>query len=80
MNNIGAILRMSVSPNGVQTMVSYRDKPTLFMQPDSHGSQNHVLYDKGSRGDYQSEFECKTIDDLHKTYGRKDNVVSFHPV
>ena len=71
-NNSGATLRMSVSPNGVQTMVTYTDKPALFMQPMSHDSSDYVLYDKGARGDYQNTFECKTIDKLHKTYRNKN--------
>ncbi len=66
--NSGIILRMSVSPNGIQTMISYSDRPTMFMQPISHGSNRYIVYDKSAREDYQDEFECKTIDELHKSY------------
>ena len=34
---------MSVSPKGVQTMISYRDQPTVYMQPLKDDVQ-HMLF------------------------------------
>ena len=57
-------LSMSVSPQGVQTMISYVNKETVFMMPTAHGSTDYILYTKSSRGDYDSEFVCSTIDEM----------------
>jgi subtilisin-like proprotein convertase family protein len=63
-NNPTTHLRMSVSPQGVQTMISYVGKETVFMQPVSHGSNDYIVYTKSSRGSYVDEFVCSTIDEL----------------
>lgn len=67
-DNSGAQLRMSVSPNGIQTMITYLDKPTVFLQPLSHGNKNYVLYDKNSKTKYEDPFECNTIEDINKSF------------
>ncbi|MEN3323614.1 M12 family metallo-peptidase [Mariniflexile soesokkakense] len=69
-NNFGTRLRMSVSPQGVQTMISYVDKSTVFMQSTSKGSNEYVLYSKSSKDNSNSRFECKTIDDINKTFNK----------
>ena len=71
LNNTSTKLRMSVSPQGVQTMLSISGKPTLFMQPLSKGSNNYVLYDDSSKTSLSDTFECKTIEDLNKAYNSK---------
>ena len=70
-NNSGTKLRMSVSPQGVQTMLTIDDKPTLFMQPVSRNSNVYVLYDDDSKNNLSDTFECKTIIDLNKAYNSK---------
>ncbi|WP_406685153.1 GEVED domain-containing protein [Seonamhaeicola sp. MEBiC1930] len=70
----GAKLRMSVSPEGVQTMITYLDKPAVFMQPLEQGSINYVLYDKSARNK-GSKLECKTVDELNKVL--KNNNLSL---
>ncbi len=66
-HNPGTKLRMSVSPQGVQTMLTINNKPTLFMQPVSKGAKEYVLYDEFSKSKLTDKFECKTIDDFNKT-------------
>ncbi|MCL6296309.1 reprolysin-like metallopeptidase [Jejuia spongiicola] len=63
-------LRMSVSPQGVQTMISSIDKPTVFMQPIKKGSDEYVLYEKYSKNKLTDRFECKTIDELNETLSK----------
>ncbi len=63
-------LRMSVSPQGVQTMISYVDKPTVFMQPVKKGSNEYVLYAKHSKNKSTDRFECNTIDELNETFNK----------
>ena len=64
-DNTGAIVRMSVSPKGVQTMISYTSKSTVFMQPATNDSSKYIVYTKSSRGDESTEqFICSTIDEL----------------
>lgn len=73
LDNKGTSLRMSVSPQGVQTMVSYMDKPTTFMQPISKGSNQYILYNAKSKGKSTDRFECKTIDELNETFSKSSN-------
>ncbi len=63
-NNAGTRLRMSVSPSGVQTMITYVDKSTVFMQPVNGDSQKYIVYTRIARGaDYKEDFICETIDE-----------------
>ncbi|HEX9827862.1 MAG TPA: zinc-dependent metalloprotease family protein [Flavobacteriaceae bacterium] len=72
----GARLRMSVSPQGVQTMISYIDRPTLFMQPISKGSNQYVQYGRSARGNYMDKFECRTIDAINKIFNKKGGTIT----
>lgn len=57
-------LSMSVSPKGVQTMITSNNRETMFMQPITHGSNDYMVYTKSSRGVYEDTFICSTIDDV----------------
>ncbi len=72
-NHAGTKLRMSVSPQGVQTMLKIDDKPTLFMQPVSRNSNVYVLYNDDSKNNLSDTFECKTIEDLNKAFNSKSS-------
>jgi hypothetical protein len=63
--NYGGELRMSVSPKGIQTMISYRDNPTVFMHPAGNGVTNYVVYTRDARLSSLNEFNCTTIDEVH---------------
>ena len=55
-------VRFSTSPShGISAMISYADKPTVFIQPVMRGSQNYIAYNRGARGNKAVAFECKTI-------------------
>lgn len=70
-------LRMSVSHNGVQTMISYVDQPTVFMQPVKKGAEEYVLYEKHSKNNkLTNRFECKTIDKLSESLSNKSGKMS----
>ncbi len=69
-NNSGTKLRMSVSPQGVQTMISYLDKPSVFMQPVSKNSNQYILYSRKDKNIFADKFECKTIDALNETFNK----------
>ncbi|WP_242203067.1 reprolysin-like metallopeptidase [Aestuariivivens insulae] len=73
LNDPNTQIRMSVSPQGIQTMISYPDKPTLFMQPISKGSEQYMLYDRGSKYRSTSLFKCKTIDAINDAINNKPN-------
>ncbi|MFD0993739.1 reprolysin-like metallopeptidase [Tenacibaculum geojense] len=61
----GAILRMSVSPKGVQTMVNYKNKPTIFMQPIEGETTKYIVYNRLSKVNLPKEdFICSTADEL----------------
>ena len=69
-NNSGAVVRMSVSPKGVQTMISYRDQPTVYMQPLKGDVENYIVYNRLSKTNLPKEdFICATADELVKDAG-----------
>lgn len=71
-DNYGAELRMSVSHKGVQTMISYIDRPTVFMQRAGNDIVNYVVYTRDARIGSVNEFNCKTIDEVQGKF--KDNI------
>lgn len=69
-DNSGAVVRMSVSPKGVQTMISYRDQPTVYMQPLKDDVDNYIVYNRRSKINLPKEdFICTTADELVKDTG-----------
>ncbi|MCI2228889.1 M12 family metallo-peptidase [Polaribacter sp. MSW13] len=69
-DKLGAIVRMSVSPKGVQTMISYKNKPTVFMQPIHNDVKNYVVYNRLSKNNLPTEdYICSTTNELVKDTG-----------
>ena len=68
LNNSGTRLRMSLSPQGIQTMITYSDKPSVFMQPTTKGSNEYVLYSTKDKN--KTAFVCNTIDEINKTFNK----------
>lgn len=57
----GVRVRFSVTPQGLQTMMSFPDKPTLFTVPVAKGNtSDYITYDRGVRVNGKKEFECLT--------------------
>lgn len=69
-------LSMSVSPQGVQTMISYVNKETVFMMPISHGDTNYIVYTKSSRKDFIDEFICNTMNDAIESSQKRSSQTS----
>lgn len=66
-DNSGAVVRMSVSPKGIQTMISYKDKPTVFMQPIDGNVEKYIVYNRLSKTNLPKEdFICSTGDEIVK--------------
>lgn len=64
-DNPGARIRFSVTPQGLQTMTSYPDKPTLFTVPTKKGDiSEYITYDRGVRIESKKDFECLTEDEV----------------
>ncbi len=59
-DNSGAHLRMSVSHNSVETMITYPDGLVFFMQPTIKGANEYVAYNKTLK-QLNNSFECKTL-------------------
>ncbi|WP_166962564.1 zinc-dependent metalloprotease [Yeosuana marina] len=70
-DNPQAHLRMSVSPQGVQTMISYTDRSTIFMQPVSKNSNKYVLYNRTSKDNLDNRFKCETLDNPNNYFNKK---------
>tara|TARA_R110002073_G_scaffold313380_2_gene485261 strand:+ start:27796 stop:30090 length:2295 start_codon:yes stop_codon:yes gene_type:complete len=67
-DNPGSRIRFSVSPQGVQTMTSYIDKPAVFTVPQGKNTTSYISYDKSARKEYVKDFQCLT-DDLTSNNG-----------
>ena len=60
-NTPGIRARFSVTPQGLQTMLSYPDKPTSFTVPTRKGDiSSYISYNRNTRTDSVKEFECMT--------------------
>ena len=63
----GSRIRLSVSPQGISTMISYLDKPTVFMQPVHGDTNKYIVYNRIAKGDNDlGSFKCTTIDSFPK--------------
>ena len=62
----GTRLRMSISPQGVQTMITYTDKPRIFMQPVSRGSAAYVIYSRSDKVKSNEAFKCSTFQEFEE--------------
>jgi subtilisin-like proprotein convertase family protein len=63
-------LRISVSPSGVKSMISYAGKSSVFMEPSVKNSNQYILYSKDSKNKVRDAFDCQTIDELNKTLNK----------
>ncbi|MDO5979213.1 reprolysin-like metallopeptidase [Flavivirga spongiicola] len=77
-DNSGTRLRMSMSPQGIQTMISYINKSTVFMQPLTKGSNKYVVYNKSSKNGFADIFECKTLDKLNKSFNKTNQTAKVN--
>ena len=60
-NNPGTRARFSVSPQGLQAMITYRDKPATFVVPvNKTNSGTYIAYNRGTRLTSVKDFECLT--------------------
>ncbi|WP_298419239.1 reprolysin-like metallopeptidase [uncultured Kordia sp.] len=66
--NYGAQLHMSVSHKGIETMISYTNRETVFMEPDI-ASNAYVVYTRDARVSSINEFRCATIDEVQNRLG-----------
>ncbi len=61
MDQSGVRARFSISPQGLQTMLSYPDKPTSFAVPINKGDNTrYISYNRGARINSVKDFECLT--------------------
>jgi Metallo-peptidase family M12B Reprolysin-like/Secretion system C-terminal sorting domain len=58
-----AILRFSIAPQGIQTMVFRAGKETEFMEPYSQDAKTYAVY-KSSREKGKLPFNCTTVDNV----------------
>ena len=61
LDNPGSRIRFSITPQGLKTMSTYPDKPTLFTVPLNKGNvSQYITYDRNVRIDSKEDFECLT--------------------
>jgi gliding motility-associated-like protein len=65
----GIRARFSVTPQGVQSMISYPSAPTSFLVPVDKGSDNYIAYNRGTRLTSTKDFECLTDDEVNPGTG-----------
>jgi subtilisin-like proprotein convertase family protein len=69
-DNSGTRVRFSVTPQGVQSMVSRVGQPNTFLVPLSrNGNNQYIAYNKMSRANFVKEFECLTQEEVIKHEG-----------
>ena len=61
LDNPGTRIRFSITPQGLKTMSTYPNKPTLFTVPLNKGNvSQYITYDRNVRIDSKKDFECLT--------------------
>lgn len=75
LDNRGVRLRMSTSHNGIKTMISYIDEPTVFMEPLSKKSDEYIVYSKSALDDIIDDFQCEIVPHINEKAG-KSNITS----
>ena len=61
LDNPGTRIRFSITPQGLKTMSTYPNKPTLFTVPLNKGNvSQYITYDRNVRIDSKEDFECLT--------------------
>lgn len=68
----GAQLTMSVSPDGIHTMINNLNNDNLFMQPLEKGGNEYVIYSRKNRLKKGQSFRCSTLEAI-KTSTSKTN-------
>lgn len=68
-NDKTASIRISVAPNGIQTMVLRADKKSEFMEPYSADGKVYALFNSEGRQFGETPFVCSTQDD-HELHNR----------
>lgn len=67
LNDKNQRIRFSVSPNGVESMITYADKlHTTFMQKSGKEGSNYVVYARDSKAISDNDFICFTKSALEK--------------
>lgn len=63
-DNSGSRVRFSVTPQGVQSMISRIGEPQTFLVPLSrNGNNQYIAYNRNSRAQLVKQFECTTHDE-----------------
>ena len=76
-DNSGAVVRMSVSHKGVQTMISYKNKPTVFMQPLKGEKEKYLVYSRVAKANFpQKDFVCSTLDEVAAASGSTHSTIN----
>lgn len=68
-NDKTASIRISVAPNGIQTMVLKADKKSEFIEPYSADGKVYALFNSDGRQFEETPFVCSTQDD-HELHNR----------
>jgi subtilisin-like proprotein convertase family protein len=72
--NPGTRVRFSITPQGVQSMVTSVDKANTFLVPlNRNGNNQYIAYNKQSRANLVKEFECSTPNEVIKNDGTTTN-------
>lgn len=57
-----AVIRFSVSPLGLQMMMSSADRPAMFIEPYSTDLKTYTVYKRTQKAQPFTKFECEVVD------------------
>lgn len=63
-NKPGIRARFSVTPQGLQAMISYPYAPTSFVVPTEKNTNQYIAYNRGARLTSVKDFECMTSNEV----------------
>lgn len=72
-DNPSTLIRFSVTPQGLHTMILSSNKGVQFMDPYGKDDSSYILYAKSSLPDLEDDFICGVIDEISDKEGNNFN-------
>ncbi|MDO5979214.1 reprolysin-like metallopeptidase [Flavivirga spongiicola] len=76
-SNPSSKIRLSITPQGLHTMLLSTDKSTEFIDPISYGNSNYKVYKKTDLKGLKKDFICHYIDDLTASENLSEKAASM---
>jgi hypothetical protein len=64
------VIRFSISPQGLQSMILSANQKASFIEPYTEDAGYYTVFDRSQKGDNQEDFICEVTDQMNNTLGK----------